>query len=282
MNTPVSPARLGLPGVTLVCVDTRTPALAIAAMQQCQLQLRFCDALLFSNPALVPAATPDIRLLPLRIDSVAAYSDFMLRGLLAHVHTPHLLVVQWDGYVLDAARWDDEFLQYDYIGAPLRDQPPDRAVGNGGFSLRSRRLLVALQDPSLPPRHPEDVCICHDHRDRLERVHGLRFAPLALAQRFSYERLLPAQPTFGFHGLFNLHRVMSAPSLHALLRSLPDSLASGLDAHDLCAQLIALGRLDSAALLLAARRRLGMNDRRTWRLRARWALARWRQAGRSG
>ncbi len=268
---------LHLPEVTLVCVDTRTPALAIAAMQHCQQQVRFADALLFTDPALVLQAPPGIRVLALQIDSVPAYSEFMLRGLLPHIATTHLLVVQWDGYLLDATQWDAEFLQHDYIGAPLRHQTPERAVGNGGFSLRSRRLLQALMDPAMVVRHPEDICISHDNRPRLEREHGIRFAPLPLAARFAYERLLPSGPTFGFHGLFNMHRVLSPPALHQLLLDLPDSLARGLDAHDLCATMIAAGRLDSAAVLLNKRRRLGMRDRRTLRLWLKLTLARWRR-----
>jgi hypothetical protein len=68
---------------------------------------------------------------------------------------------------------------------------------------------------------------------------------------------------------------MTPEALHTLLLGLPDSLARGLDAHDLCATLIGLGRLDSAAVLLDKRRRLGLHDRRTLRLRARLMLARW-------
>jgi hypothetical protein len=257
--------RLALPDVTLVCVDTRTPELGIAAMQHCLRQIDFGAALLFTDPARLGGAPAGIEALALHIDSVPAYSEFMLRGLLPHLHTSHLLVVQWDGYVLDAARWEPDFLQFDYIGAPLRGEPPGRAVGNGGFSLRSRRLLQALQDPAMVVRHPEDICICHDNRARLEAA-GMRFAPLALAARFAYERLPPAGPSFGFHGLFNLHRVLPPADLHALVGALPDEMARGLDAHDLCATLIGLGRLDTAAALLAKRRRLGMHDRRTWRL----------------
>lgn len=280
---PALPAtRLHLPDVTLVCVDTRTPELAIAAMQGCQQQVQFADALLFTDPTFLPRVPDGIRGLPLQIDSVAAYSEFMLRGLLPHIATAHLLVVQWDGYLLDAAQWDPSFLACDYIGAPLRHEPPERAVGNGGFSLRSRRLLQALMDPAMVVRHPEDLCICHDNRQRLESAHGIRFAPPELAARFAYERLLPSGPTFGFHGLFNLHRVMSRDQLHRLLQGLPDPLARGLDAHDLCATLIALGWLDSARLLLDKRRRLGMHDRRTLRLRLRLALAPWRPRGQQG
>ena len=47
-------------------------------------------------------------------------------------------------------------------------------------------------------------------------------------------------------------------------------LARSLDAHDLCRRLIRDGQLAAAAELLAKRRRLGMRDRRTWRLRLQW------------
>jgi len=275
-------SRLALPQVTLVCVDNRTPGLALAAIARCMAQIDFGAVKLFTSLALVPTPPPGVQLLALDIDSVAAYSHFMLRGLDAHVHTSHCLVVQWDGHVLDAGQWTDEFLQWDYIGAPLAHQPAERAVGNGGFSLRSKRLLQALQDPALDIHHPEDTCICHANRQRLEAAHGIRVAPLALARRFAYERLAPDGPTLGYHGLFNMHRVMAPDALHALVGSLPDALARGLDAHDLCRTLIRAGRLDTARLLIDKRWRLGLRDRRTWRLRLLWAWARLRGHGAGG
>jgi hypothetical protein len=269
---------LNLPDVTLLCVDTRTPDLAIAAMNRCLAQVRFGGAVLLTDPAQVTDAPPGIHLEPVIVDSIEAYSLLILRGLLPHVRTTHLLVMQWDGYVLDAGQWDDEFLRVDYIGALWRNQPPGRStVGNGGFSLRSHRLLQALQDPAMLLRHPEDTCICHDNRSRLESVHGIRFAPPALAARFSYERIESKTPTFGFHGMFNMHRVLSPEELHRLVCSLPDGLARGVDAHDLCATLIGRGQLDTAAQLLAKRQRLGMRDRRTLWLRWQLRLAHWRR-----
>lgn len=269
--------RLSLPGVTLACVDTRTPELGLTAMRRSMAQIDFGRAVLFTDPARLKGDASGIDIVPLVIDSVPAYSEFMLRGLAAHVHTGHVLVVQWDGYVVDASRWEADFLRCDYIGAPLAGEPPGRAVGNGGFSLRSSLLLKAVHDdPAMVVRHPEDTCICHDNRERLERVHGLYFASPELAARFAYERIEPAGPTFGFHGLFNMHRVLPPDALHELICALPDSLARGLDAHDLCRTLIRLGRLDTAAEILAKRARLGMRDRRTWRLRLSMAWARWR------
>ena len=267
-----------LPDVTLCCVDTRDPALAIWALQRCRAQIRFADVLLFSRASLVPSPPAGVHVIDVRVETIEAYSQFMLRGLAQHLRSSHLLVAQWDGFVRDAARWDAAFLHYDYIGAPWRDAPAGRMVGNGGFSLRSRRLLQALLDPDIRLTHPEDEAICVVNRELLERRHGVRIAPLEVARRFSYERINPPAPTFGFHGLFNFPRELPAAELNDFIASLPDRLARGLDAHDLCATLIRSGQLDNARALLDKRWRLGMRDRRTLRLAWRLRLARWRSA----
>ena len=266
-----------LPDVTLVCVDTRTPERALQAIAHCTAGLRFAEVLLFTEGARRANPPPGVTLLELALDSVTAYSQFMLRGLLPHIRTSHCLIVQWDGYVLDARQWDADWLQHDYIGALFRGVTGPRAVGNGGFSLRSRRLLLALQDPAMAIHHPEDVCICHTNRDRLERAHAIRFAPPEVAAHFAFERVEPTGPTFGFHGLFNFHRVMAPAALCGWLADLPDAMAAGLDGHDLCRALIDADELDAAHLLLAKRWRHGHRDRRTWRLRLLLAWARWRR-----
>lgn len=270
-----------LPDVTLCCIDTRDPARALWALQRCMAQIRFAEVLLFTNASLVPSPPADVRIIDVQVETIEAYSSFMLRGLAQHVHTSHLLVAQWDGFVRDAARWDASFLDYDYIGAPWRDVPPERAVGNGGFSLRSRRLLNALLDSDVKITHPEDESICLVNRELLERRRGVRIAPLDVARRFSYERVEPTAPTFGFHGLFNFPRELSTTEVTDIVASLPDRLTRGLDAHDLCAMLIRSGQLDTARALLDKRWRLGMRDRRTLRLAWRLRVARWRAATRA-
>ena len=273
--------RMQLPDVTLCCVDTRDPARALWALQRCMAQVRFAEVLLFTNASLLRSPPDGVRAIDVQVDTIEAYSSFMLRGLAPHVHTSHLLVAQWDGFVRDAARWDACFLDYDYVGAPWRDAAPAQAVGNGGFSLRSRRLLHALLDPDVAITHPEDESICLVNRGLLEGRHGVRIAPLDVARRFSYERIEPPQPTFGFHGLFNFPRELSAAEVSDIVASLPDRLTRGLDAHDLCATLIRSGQLDTARTLLDKRWRLGMRDRRTLRLAWRLRVARWRAASRA-
>lgn len=274
MTSPHLP-RLDLSTVTLACVDTRTPELALAAMQRCRAQIEFGDVLLFTDARTCVRPLPaGVRGVPVTIDSVPAYSEFMLRGMAAHLRTAHVLVVQWDGFVCNAAQWDPDFLRWDYIGALWPEWPGAAGVGNGGFSLRSKRLLDALHAPGMTVRHPEDLCICHDNRTRLERDHGIRFAPPELAARFAFERMAPSSPTFGFHGLFNFPEVMTPAELRDVVEQLPTAMFAGLDGRDLCRRLIERGQFATARLVLAQRRRGGIADSRTLKLRHRWAL--WR------
>jgi hypothetical protein len=141
-------------------------------------------------------------------------------------------MVQWDGWVCDGQQWDPAYLEYDYIGAvwPQFDEP--RNVGNGGFSLRSRRLIEALTMPGLHLHHPEDIAICHSNRDVLEHEFGIRFAPPSVARRFAFEREQSQRPTLGFHGLFNFPTILP-DSFRDEIASLPSSRLCNRDAIDL-------------------------------------------------
>lgn len=154
-----------------------------------------------------------------RLGSRQEYSRFMLRELAEHIRTSHALCVQWDGFVTNGSAWDPRFLNYDYIGAVWPHFADLHNVGNGGFSLRSRRLLVKCRDLPFDGSQLEDVVIARICRDRLERE-GIRFAPEQIARRFSYERTAPTGGEFGFHGCFNLFRHLGPDGALRLFRSL--------------------------------------------------------------
>ena len=215
--------RRSLPQVTLCCIDS-TPRLpwALKALQRCVDQIEFGDAFLCADAASLggrslPAGVRWIEIEPLR--SIEAYSEFVIKSLATHVRTSHVLIVQWDGFVLNSAAWSDEFLGFDYIGAPWNHIAEPFSVGNGGFSLRSLRLLQALQSPAIVPSHPEDVCICVTHRATLE-AQGLRFAPTALARRFAVEDDPLSPQVFGFHGPYHLPAVLEPSQTLAFVESL--------------------------------------------------------------
>lgn len=214
-------ARLSLPHVTLLAVTSVNVLATIRALEASIAKIDFAECLLFTHEPL-PPLHPAIRAVPIaRLTSSQAYSEFLLSQLAAHVDTSHCLVVQWDGHVLDAGRWDPAFLDYDYIGASWPQFSDGHDVGNGGFSLRSRRLLDACRAPRFQPAHPEDIMIGRTHRAWLE-AQGLRFAARAVADRFSTERAGNLLTSFGFHGVWHMPRALGVEQFWETYRTLDD------------------------------------------------------------
>jgi hypothetical protein len=246
--------RLALPQVTLVAIDTRAPLLAAQALLRSMAGVDFGRTLLFTHDWAPRQPMPGIELVDCGpIGSGAEYSHFVMRKLPLYIRTSHVLVTQWDGFVTEPRAWNTEFLAYDYVGAPWHDQPAALAVGNGGFSLRSQRLLAAGLDPRIAVEHPEDVALCRTYRRLIEQDHGVCFAPLALAQRFAFENRVPTQPTFGFHGPYNLPRVLDEPTLATWLDILPDAFFRSRDARRLARSLL-VRRMPALASWVVERR----------------------------
>lgn len=213
--------RLSLPEVTICAVSSVNVTANLRALEFCLEQVRF-GACKFLTDADVVAPHPEIEVVPIaRIASSAAYSDFLLRELVDHVETSHCLVVQWDGYLLDRARWQSEFLNFDYVGASWPQFDDGFDVGNGGFSLRSRRLMELCRHPEFVAHHPEDVAIGRTNRRWLEE-RGIRIAPRPLADLFSAERRGDPRRTFGFHGVWNMPRVIGADEFWEVYRTLDE------------------------------------------------------------
>ena len=242
--------------ITLVSVSGLNDARAAGwALTLSQSQMPGCKALLCSpvRPVDLPASVEHLVIAPL---DYQGYSWFMLFMLWRVVHTDFALVVQDDGWVLDGKLWRDEYLNYDYIGAPIHlakvdgpegsywsrgfawvNQLPEghqaTVVQNGGFSLRSRRLMRVFEDnPQLKievgrpdfvtQEEPlkmhwvndglnEDVQISGVLRPVLEQS-GMRFAPVEIAATFAIEHAaqfhqgLDAMRIFGHHAkLRKLH-----------------------------------------------------------------------------
>jgi hypothetical protein len=253
---------LELPQVTLCAIDARSPGLAVESLRHSMRQVAFGRAVLFTEGR--PAAAPGIEVVDIgALRSGAEYSHFVLRRLPAQIDTAHVLVTQWDGFVVHPEAWSDEFLGCDYIGAVWDDQPAASCVGNGGFSLRSQRLLQAGLDPRIQPEHPEDLMLAVRHRALLEREHGVRFAPPALARRFAFENETPAAPTFGFHGPKNLPAALDAATISRWLEQLPDDFFRGRDARRLARSLLHHGMPRVASGLIERRLAAGRRDTKT-------------------
>ncbi|MEQ1494630.1 MAG: DUF5672 family protein [Novosphingobium sp.] len=245
---------LSLPQVTILTVTSVAKQATVTAMKASLQNVSFGAARFLSDQD----PGPDLGCIEWRkiepLTSRNAYSRFMLRELGSHFSTKHLLIVQWDGYVLDAGNWDSSFLDYDYIGAPWPQFDDLHRVGNGGFSLRSRRLITALQDFSSDLELPEDVLIGRIWRERLQSDYGIKFAPEDLAQRFSYERTPRRGNEFGFHGVFNMPDIMAPEEVHAMLLGIERGVLGKQESNDLFC--LALKRRDWKLAWLSLAKRL--------------------------
>ena len=244
-----------LANVSLVCVETRYPQLARFSLDRCLAAASFRQCLLLTPQRFdLPGYIEQVAIAP--IDSVEGYSAFMLRDLGRYFDGDFVLVVQWDSFILDGQLWDPAYLEYDYIGAPWSHRPV--AVGNGGFSLRSRRLVDLLATMDFDVVHPEDAVICELRRAELEE-RGIRFAPRAVADRFAMEMIEPAAPTFGFHGFNNFHYALDDTRLDAYLALCNVATLRAPAARQLVRQLYRRGRHAMAMRML--RRRWGGTPR---------------------
>lgn len=227
---------LQLDQVTLCAAASVNVAATIAAMQRCLAAAGFAQALLFTDqPVSLPPGITPVTIRPLR--SSRDYSRFVLKDMAERVSTSHCLIVQWDGFILDPGAWDPAFLDFDYIGAPWPQFDDGHDVGNGGFSLRSLRLMRACQNPRFVDRGvAEDIVIARDNRAWLEEDLGLRFADRATASRFSFERDHEASRTFGFHGVFNLPEAVGIEEFWDIYQALDDIGTVRTDFRALLAQ----------------------------------------------
>lgn len=192
---------LKLDRVTLICVDCLNYGAAISSMKKSMAQVKFAKAVFLTD---IGISVDDIETVVIpKINSKAQYSKFIIKELYKHFDTEYCLIIQHDSWVLDANAWDDEFYNYDYIGAKWI-HVDGRNVGNGGFSLRSFKLQCDIGlDRFIDVYDPEDSIICRLYRDYLERLYHIKFAPEEVCDRFSFELTTPYQPTFGFHSFFH-------------------------------------------------------------------------------
>lgn len=198
---PVSgnPSKIALKDVTLLGIDCQNFNRLLTAAKVSTKKISFGSIKLLTSLETSHKYSVKIPL----IKSTEEYSKFILKNLNEYVDTNYVLIIQHDGFVLNPHAWSDEYLEYDYIGAPWWYESGGN-VGNGGFSLRSKRLLeFTARENFIEKYHPEDFQICRTYRDYLLNQ-GMTFAPVSLAKKFSFEGRYRMWDNwngqFGFHG----------------------------------------------------------------------------------
>lgn len=212
-----------LPNVTLICVTSVKIEESIKSLIHCANLINFKKVKFVTHL--------DIQINSVEVEkcryltSIEAYSHYMIYDLYKHIDTEFCLIIQHDGFIINPHLWRNEYLKYDYIGAPwkvrndcyLDPNGNHIRVGNGGFSLRSQKLLNTPNHEHIPfastmhgdyykhlnhfSKNEDNIICVHNHE--LYEKHGNIFAPFEIALTFSKETSLPENEnldTFGVHG----------------------------------------------------------------------------------
>jgi hypothetical protein len=195
---------INLPNVTLLQLNCVDPDIAVKSIHYSCKGINFGKKVLISHE--IPYnLTDDIEfyLIP-KLDH-NGISRFRFEELHKYVHTDYYLSIQTDGFVINANMWSNDFLTYDYIGAPWPDLHWNKLnrVGNGGFRLESKRLLQLCSNIPWNGGH-DDVIITNTFKKYFEE-NGCKFPSIETAAKFSLEHKIPEvvydlNNCFGFHG----------------------------------------------------------------------------------
>jgi uncharacterized protein DUF5672 len=206
---------LNLPDVTLVMLETRQHELANLAVQDCMRQANFADVLVFSDRPSLFDIGKDVIIVDDFSDKLG-WCQFIWLMVPPFVRTSHALFIQWDSWIMDPEKWEDYFLNFDYIGSPWWYKD-GKNVGNSGFSLKSTALIRHVRKHA--DRYPcvstlEDDLMCRTYRSKLEQD-GFIWAPEKVATDFAFEvkRPTPDSRHFGFHAMHNWGYVLDPDRL---------------------------------------------------------------------
>ena len=195
-----------LKNVTLVALACTNINQTIKAMKYSMREIEFAEAVLISHkkPLWLPRGI--VYKYTTQNTSIDEFNYKMVYELHKYINTDFALIVHADGFVVNPDSWKEEFLEYDYIGAPW-PIPPETdkisfrdedgilyRVGNS-VSIRSKRLLELPSKINMPWEkfhgwYNEDGFICVNRRKVFEQ-HGIKYAPVELAVHFSQETMIP-------------------------------------------------------------------------------------------
>lgn len=126
------------------------------------------------------------------INSIRDYNQLLLsKRLWRNIQSDRVLLFQWDSFLLKEGI--EDFLQWDYIGAPWRFQAHG---GNGGLSIRNPKMMLEIIDKVNWTGTPnEDIVYCNYMFEN-----GMNLAPREECEKFSVESIFKLG-TFGGHAI---------------------------------------------------------------------------------
>ena len=207
----VNQIMINLSNVSLVIIDVQCPELAYLALRDSVKDISFGEIIICSDTDLKFPGAKWVEVS--KWDSLYERVKWFWYSLPNHIHTDFMIEVQWDGWIVDAQMWTDEFLEYDFVGAPWWYD--DKLNVGNGCALRSVKFMKYLQEhqKEFPLKHAkEDDLLGRHYRRKLEKEAGLKWPTEQLASRYAFECTRPSHVSrhFMFHDSSNFPRVLSA------------------------------------------------------------------------
>jgi hypothetical protein len=190
--------------IDLISVNCVNPEQSVKALLYSSEKIKFGSIKLFSHykPNNITSHIDYIKIKKLSHEEM---NWFHLNELPKYITNEFMLSIHDDGFIINPDKWDNIFLNYDYIGAPwpALDWCRKNRVGNGGFVLKSKNFLNLEEKLPFTTNH-NDVVVTNQYYDFFIE-NGCNYAPLETACKFSLEHLIPESNknldyTFGFHG----------------------------------------------------------------------------------
>jgi hypothetical protein len=210
---------------TICCLDTKNKIEALIALDKSIENIKFDKYYFFTDDLEdikinrfenLSRINLEIFYIP-TIVSKSEYSKFCLVDLNKYICTDFCLTIQHDGYIINPECWTNQFLSFDYIGAPWPiNWGYKNRVGNGGFCLKSKKFLeecnklfsnfnfkLDIARDKYDISINEDFLACNIYYEEMLN-RGIKFADVETASLFSIEHpiLEMKDKTFGFHDYF--------------------------------------------------------------------------------
>lgn len=196
--------KLKLPNVTLAAMTSVKVKETIKALQYSMKDIEFGEVVLITHrkPLFLPKEIQYRHIKKLK--TINDFNYDMIYKMHEYIQTDFMLLVHYDGFVVNPDMWREEFLEYDYIGSPFPLPKDDFSyrdangnicrVGNS-VSIRSKRLLEFPTKANIPFEADhgffnEDGFICCKNKVLIEE-NGMRIAPLDVAKYFGHESMIP-------------------------------------------------------------------------------------------
>jgi len=205
-----------LKNISLIAVTSGEESESIEALNYSSREINFHKKILFSDK-FSNSKIKGINFINIpRLNNISEWGKFIVFDLYKFIESDFIILIHPDGFIVNPSSWTDDFLKYDFIGAPWkipRDNYSCRdiygniiRVGNS-VSIRSKKLLalpskLKIKWDNFDHGYPhEDGFLNVQHRHLLQEK-GINFPTLDIACKFGREATIPENKNidpFTFH-----------------------------------------------------------------------------------